>query len=129
MATEAQRATPSRGTKTAAPRFPAPEGSLAHSYEQELKRQNAAIEGLTSHKLDDVSVFGTEAEDLATDAASMAHSLCIVVGNALGTAEDRSSVHETRYLHLARAVDAIAHLISLSDLANRVAIREVRDGN
>lgn len=112
----------------AAPRFPAPEGSLADSYAKQVQAENACVDTLTSYRVNQVSVFDTGAEELAISAAHAAHSLLIVVSNKMSAQADHEERdHRSRLVHLVGALDAAKYLLALSNLAGSVAIREARD--
>jgi hypothetical protein len=108
-------------TATAAPPAPTEDERLAKFHAQ-LDAQKAAVEAMTTFKVNDVSVFDTSPADLRHSTADQAHALCVVLSVAIGElTDDRNGDIPIRSVHVGRAFDAIATLVALSLFANQAA--------
>ncbi|MEH3122006.1 MAG: hypothetical protein PGN16_08510 [Sphingomonas phyllosphaerae] len=92
------------------------------AYEQRIDAEAAAISTLGKVTFNNTTPFDGSADDLACTSLTIAHSLTLVLGNAIADAGD--GCLSSRNCHLSGVLDAISHFVSLAYVANRAALRE-----
>lgn len=108
-------------TATAARPAPTKDERLA-TIHAKLDAQKAAVDAMTTFKINDVSVFDTSPAKLRQTSADQAHALCVVLSAAIGElAEDRNGDIPIRPAHISQAFDAIGTLVAPSRFADQAA--------